>query len=597
MPDNNNNNEGGRENGNDNSIWTVVVKSTLIFFVANFVFGRLFGGNTDNQQQTPLSMLKPKEHDDVVPRTASPSSSGLLLYPLWKPGTIFNLEMYVSDDAHQVDTDAQPVATVNDIDLKAHNTDITETIQVPISSKVRQNNGTLYAHFFAKREHNNEEELIATDTFHEVRPISTHIAQKQHVKKRNLLSKEEGHEEEQAGEDKNTPPAIVPHYHPNITFAFVDSFDAITVGGLHPVVAKYFHDDKEMRLPTEDGNGQIGYYYPILFDNTFWQLQSQFIELNETTPETVEMNFQLYITVMWKFQMLVSLNEAFRDKQNQGGGAEMEEEVKRVLTETNPYLLGLTMAVSALHTLFEFLALKNDVSHWRGRTDKVGVSLRSIVANVIMQTIILLYLIDNNDSTNSTVLLTQGMGILVEAWKVTKAVNIRFNHNGKWIDITDKHELTETEKKTQEYDEIIFRYMYIAAVPLILSYAGYSLMYKTHKSWYSFIIETLVGSVYAYGFLMLVPSIYINYRLKSVAHMSKKAMTYKFLNTFIDDLFAFVIKMPWLHRLATLRDDVIFIVYLYQTWIYRVDYTRVNDLGQAGPEADAVQEEEPKKDK
>lgn len=61
-------------------------------------------------------------------------------------------------------------------------------------------------------------------------------------------------------------------------------------------------------------------------------------------------------------------------------------------------------------------------------------------------------------------------------------------------------------------------------------------------------------------------------------------MTYKFLNTFIDDLFAFTIKMPLLHRLATLRDDVIFFVYLYQAWKYKVDYTRVNEFGQGGEE-------------
>ena len=64
--------------------------------------------------------------------------------------------------------------------------------------------------------------------------------------------------------------------------------------------------------------------------------------------------------------------------------------------------------------------------------------------------------------------------------------------------------------------------------------------------------------------------------------MPAKAMTYKFLNTFIDDLFAFTIKMPTLHRLATLRDDVIFFIYLYQGWKYKVDYTRVNEFGQGG---------------
>lgn len=59
-------------------------------------------------------------------------------------------------------------------------------------------------------------------------------------------------------------------------------------------------------------------------------------------------------------------------------------------------------------------------------------------------------------------------------------------------------------------------------------------------------------------------------------------MTYKVLNTFIDDLFAFTIKMPTLHRLATLRDDVIFFVYLYQSYAYKVDSTRVNEFGQGG---------------
>ncbi len=61
-------------------------------------------------------------------------------------------------------------------------------------------------------------------------------------------------------------------------------------------------------------------------------------------------------------------------------------------------------------------------------------------------------------------------------------------------------------------------------------------------------------------------------------------MVYKSLNTFIDDLFAFVIKMPTMHRIACLRDDVIFLIFLYQRWIYPVDHSRVNEFGQQSPE-------------
>lgn len=185
------------------------------------------------------------------------------------------------------------------------------------------------------------------------------------------------------------------------------------------------------------------------------------------------------------------------------------------------------------------------------------------------------------------ILFSQGMGILLEFWKITTVVNVRIRPSPDSLFqyrlvFEDKHTLSETEEKTKEYDAVAFKYLYMIAVPLLLAYAAYSLYYDTHKSWYSFVITTLVGSVYAYGFLMMVPSLYINYRLKSVAHMAGRAMTYKFLNTFIDDLFAFTIKMPTLHRLATLRDDVIFFVYLYQSWKYKVDYTRVNEFGQGG---------------
>lgn len=66
---------------------------------------------------------------------------------------------------------------------------------------------------------------------------------------------------------------------------------------------------------------------------------------------------------------------------------------------------------------------------------------------------------------------------------------------------------------------------------------------------------------------------------------------YKFLNTFIDDLFAFTVKMPWLYRLGTLRDDVIFFVWVYQAWKYKVDYKRVNEFGQGGESDEEVEEE------
>ena len=47
----------------------------------------------------------------------------------------------------------------------------------------------------------------------------------------------------------------------------------------------------------------------------------------------------------------------------------------------------------------------------------------------------------------------------------------------------------------------------------------------------------------------------------------------------VDDLFAFVIKMPTLHRLSVFRDDLVFLVYIYQRWAYKVDKRRANEFG------------------
>jgi len=90
----------------------------------------------------------------------------------------------------------------------------------------------------------------------------------------------------------------------------------------------------------------------------------------------------------------------------------------------------------------------------------------------------------------------------------------------------------------------------------------------------------------------MTPQLFINYKLKSVAHLPWRMMTYKALNTFIDDIFAFVIKMPTMYRIGCFRDDIVFFIFLYQRYIYRVDHSRVNEFGFSG---DMLEEAETKK--
>ncbi|KAF1967365.1 cleft lip and palate associated transmembrane protein 1 [Bimuria novae-zelandiae CBS 107.79] len=596
-----------------------LVQSVGIFLLIQFASKQFFGqapatgGASDpaksgavvpnTKVSIPAFENRPSQFNDGAIRSAIPQN----IAPMWPVGTEVDISMYISPSVVMPPLKQLPKDTLL-IDEKGFKFgDWKENRVVETEFKVPaevQRNATLFAHFYVGQSGSvldpTQPGYDRTKAYHMIRPLTQYQSKKKISKTRNLLS--DLPDTVQSEEEKKGPKVMGNYYHSNFSISMIPDSGVVNFPSIHPGVREFFQLDQ---TGSRDATGQNGWYYPVLFTNTFWQLKKDMIELNDTVT-TLPLNVKINNLSNWKFNIYASMEANIRSNQaaaangqaiaGGGDGTEMEM-FKEILIDSNSYLLAITAVVSVLHMIFEMLAFKNDVQHWRKKKDNVGTSVRTILANVFMQSIIFLYLIDNNENTSWMILFGQGMGIAIEAWKITKSVNVRVRPApaGSWLPYTvvfeDKHVLSETEKKTEEYDEIAFKYLTWVAIPLLAAYAVYSLIYDTHKSWYSFIITTLVGSVYAYGFLMMVPSLYINYRLKSVAHMPGRAMTYKFLNTFIDDLFAFTIKMPTLHRLATLRDDVIFFVYLYQTWVYKVDYSRVNEFGQGGDE----EEEEEKK--
>lgn len=290
------------------------------------------------------------------------------------------------------------------------------------------------------------------------------------------------------------------------------------------------------------------------------------------------------------WQLYLQFEQSFQIQTTMGLASDREsDEMKRMFLEGNPYLLALTFFVSLLHTVFDMLAFKNDVGFWRKTKSMVGLSARTVVINCFCQTVIFLYLVDSD--TSMVVLFSSGLGLVIEYWKLTKAMKVKVAWRGRvpTLSFTDRD--TYAQSETKKHDAEAMRYLSYALYPLVFGYAVYSLMYKSHKSWYSWVLNSLVGAVYTFGFILMCPQLYINYKLKSVAHLPWRQMTYKFLNTIIDDLFAFVIKMPTMHRLSVFRDDLIFCVYLYQRWAYRVDKSRVNEYGFTAKEGEEKEEE------
>ncbi|CAJ0959389.1 unnamed protein product, partial [Mesorhabditis belari] len=319
-------------------------------------------------------------------------------------------------------------------------------------------------------------------------------------------------------------------------------------------------------------------YYPLLYFNT---LGFRSKDLSEITLEQSEypLTFDYRPSGIGKLRLMITASLSMQQLRNMGFNEKDLDEVKGIFVDTNLYLLGLTFLVSALHLLFDVLSFKNDISFWRQRKTMEGLSTKALLWRAFSYTIVFFYLFDQQ--TSLLVLVPSGISVLIEYWKCTKALRITISFRNGFPSINIGAP-TAAEAETDAFDAQAMRWLAWLMLPLCIGGAVYSLAYVPHKSWYSWCIESLANGVYAFGFLFMLPQLFVNYKLKSVAHLPWRAFMYKAFNTFIDDLFAFIITMPTAHRVACFRDDVVFVIYLYQRWLYPIDYTRVNEYGEKG---------------
>ena len=322
-------------------------------------------------------------------------------------------------------------------------------------------------------------------------------------------------------------------------------------------------------------------YRPLVYINELTSMRLHWIAINSTrTAMPLELSFGPLPTR--RFQWMVNLQHTFKTNEETLGISEKEsEDLRGMFVHTNPVLLYTTVGISALHLLFDVLAFKNDISFWNSVDTMEGLSSRTLVLNQGMEVVILLYLFEEDASW--LVKVSSIFTLVLGVFKIFKSLRVKK---------LDAAKAGSAASLTDEIDRIAFKYLSLPLLLLVLGYSGHSLYTGYHKGWYSWAIESLVALVYGGGFIVMTPQLFINYRLKSVAHLPWKFFMYKALNTFIDDLFAFIIKMPTLHRMSCFRDDIVFVVFLYQRWVYRVDMSRVNEFGHRG-EAEQADDAEP----
>lgn len=458
-----------------------------------------------------------------------------------------------------------------------YNSPSEKKVTIPIPHATRQN-GTLYLHLYTFCR-----PKIQPDAHHwnywklrqDPLTVYTRIKLTQyHVPEASIFSLLDGGGDTEVFKDQISPQGRpdkglqrVTHIKSRVTFNILTDDISLPTRDLPPEVIRLLTVTPKME------------YLPVV---QYGFLNSRIRDLIHITSNLTSVDIMLLYSPIsiGKLRLMLHVETALQSILTLGFTEKDVDEMKGIFADTNLYLLCVTVSVAALHLLFDFLAFKNDISFWHRKQSLVGLSSRTVMWRAFSQAVVFLYLLD--EETSLLVLVPTGIGTVIEFWKAQKVIRIEVSLPNREcyyarLKFVSKGS-TAAEQQTQQFDAESMKYLSYVLYPLCIGGAIYSLLYERHKSWYSWSVHSLVNGVYAFGFLFMLPQLFVNYKLKSVAHLPFKAFMYKAFNTFIDDLFAFIITMPTAHRVACFRDDIVFLIYLYQRWLYPVDTTRIDGV-------------------
>ncbi|CAN0396090.1 unnamed protein product, partial [Ectocarpus sp. 12 AP-2014] len=121
---------------------------------------------------------------------------------------------------------------------------------------------------------------------------------------------------------------------------------------------------------TKDGQWSNGAwdslaYKPIVHVDEIGLTSDKYVPLNRTLS-----SLPLKVTIepmsLQRWQLMQSMEHSLQQQKESFGFQDSDvDDVRRLISDTNVYLLIVTLFASTLHLLFEFLAFKSDVDFWR----------------------------------------------------------------------------------------------------------------------------------------------------------------------------------------------------------------------------------------
>ena len=108
--------------------------------------------------------------------------------------------------------------------------------------------------------------------------------------------------------------------------------------------------------------------------NDYWNLNKDYMPINSTTPIlNITLTFQPLSLFKWQMYSAQQMKNQLNPLAGMMGEEEDDQDqdsVKEAFLETNIYLLVLTFVISIVHSVFEFLAFKNDIQFWKNKYEQ-----------------------------------------------------------------------------------------------------------------------------------------------------------------------------------------------------------------------------------
>ncbi|KAJ1569013.1 hypothetical protein HK096_004505, partial [Nowakowskiella sp. JEL0078] len=292
----------------------------------------------------PASPDSPASSDPANPsRPAAPDLKSFT--HLWPLGIQSHLSVYLSEsDKINVAINSAPVWTESPLTF-GDMTEKSKEISIPVTTNLA-NNGSFYAHVFLSREEDikkaNRDSII-----HFTKLLTRYAPKRKDIKLKKLVggSVEEKDVDQEVESEPVSVQPWVSYWWSNLTISVVPQVDALPTT-LPPAVFPHFRS-------STDGK----HYLPFFYANDFWMMGEQLNPINDTL-KSLDLTLRFQPLSSWQFQLYVQMDESFK-AQSQMMGANDVDQFKSMLIETNPILLGITLIVSLLHSVFDFLAFKN----------------------------------------------------------------------------------------------------------------------------------------------------------------------------------------------------------------------------------------------